>query len=373
MKILTCGVFDLLHIGHINFLKKLKKENGKLIVLIHSDRFVCSYKRKPIINEIDRLELIKNVKFIDQAFINDEDYISDDIITKYNIDKIYHGIDIENKNIWDYYYHIPININIMNYIPYDNNYISTTQIINKIINNNNNNNNYEDRYTKKNILDSEILYGKGLQSPASYNILNEIIPNNKYKKILEIGCGLGGNCNYLSNKYINSDIIGIDISKNMIDICNERNTNSKIKYIESDYKDLILINKFNLIFCRDVCIYLYTEQKYKFLKKVRSELEDNGIFVLIDYCVGNIINNDFTNYYMNRKWNIISVPFYKKLLNDTGFTLIDDGDLTNNYIDYFKILNKDIPDNIIDNLNKKLLFLKNRNFEWHYFVLKKDN
>ena len=29
MIILSCGVFDLLHIGHINYLKKIKKDNDK--------------------------------------------------------------------------------------------------------------------------------------------------------------------------------------------------------------------------------------------------------------------------------------------------------------------------------------------------------
>lgn len=39
---------------------------------------------------------------------------------------------------------------------------------------------------------------------------------------------------------------------------------------------------------------------------------------------------------MNRKWNIINIPFYKKLLTDVGFTILDDSDISNNYIDFFK-------------------------------------
>ena len=42
MNILTCGVFDLLHISHTDFLNKIKKKGDNLIVLIHSDRFVSS-------------------------------------------------------------------------------------------------------------------------------------------------------------------------------------------------------------------------------------------------------------------------------------------------------------------------------------------
>jgi cytidyltransferase-like protein len=74
--ILTCGVFDLIHSGHIKFLNKIKSENGKLIVLIHSDRFVASYKKnRPIINENDRLLMIQSLKIVDECFISDDDYI----------------------------------------------------------------------------------------------------------------------------------------------------------------------------------------------------------------------------------------------------------------------------------------------------------
>ena len=363
MNILCCGVFDLIHIGHIRFLNKIKKINDTLIILIHSDRFVATYKRQPIINENQRLELIQNIKCVDKAFIDDNEYLTQDSITTYNINKVIQATN--DHNSWSYYYHIPMALNIMDFINY-NNIISTTNIIHKI--QSITGDDYNDRYTKENILKSEKLYGYGWQSVDGESILENIVPKNKYKNILEIGSGLGGNSNYLSNKY-NGNITALDISKHMIDICNERNTNTNIKYILTDYKDFSTDNTYDLILCRDVFMYCHTEQTYNHLKKIKSQLIKGGIFILIDYCRGDIENKDFTTYCMNRKWNIINIPFYKKLLTDVGFTLLDDSNISNNYIDFLKQIPSDIDIHVKDNLHKKITYLKNNNFEWHYFVL----
>ena len=112
MNILACGVFDLIHMGHINFLNKiLKNDNDKLIILVCSDRYVSTYKRLPIINENLRLDMIRNIKCVSNAFIDDNEYVTEDIIIKYNINKVYQAID--NYNNWNYYYHIPIKMEII--------------------------------------------------------------------------------------------------------------------------------------------------------------------------------------------------------------------------------------------------------------------
>jgi phosphoethanolamine N-methyltransferase len=365
MNILTCGVFDLIHIGHINFLQRIKKDNDKLIVLLHSDRFVSTYKRLPIINEKDRLQMLQNIKCVDDVFIDDNDYLTGYILEEYKIDKVYHA---SSSNTWSYYFYIPIQRSMMEFIDYDNTTISTTSIINKI--NGISETDYKNRYTRENILESEKFYGKGYQSPLGNILLDKVLPNNNFKNILEIGSGLGGNCNYLSDKH-KCSITGIDICKDMIDICNERNTETNIQYIVSDYKDYETTNKYDLIVCRDVFIYLYTDKKYKYLQKVKSQLSENGVFVLIDYCRGENNSEQFKEYCMNRKWNVVDVPFYKKLIVDSGFTINDSDSLSQDYIDYGEHKKNDImiSDDVKSNLELKLGYLKDKSFEWHYFIL----
>lgn len=86
------GVFDLYHRGHVELLKKAKDLGNKLIVAINSDKIVTDYKREPIFNEEDRLELVRSCKYVDEAFII-HDFDNKEYIKKLNIDIIVHGDD----------------------------------------------------------------------------------------------------------------------------------------------------------------------------------------------------------------------------------------------------------------------------------------
>ncbi len=65
------GVFDLLHVGHIRVLKEAKKHCDHLTVCVINDAVAKSYKRQPIIEESQRLEMILVLKFTDTAYLID--------------------------------------------------------------------------------------------------------------------------------------------------------------------------------------------------------------------------------------------------------------------------------------------------------------
>ena len=92
----TVGVFDLFHIGHLNLIKKAKKNCDYLIVGVNSDKLVMQYKNKiPVIPEKERLEIIKSLKYVDEAvLINTRDKL--DAFKKYNFNKIFVGDDWKN-------------------------------------------------------------------------------------------------------------------------------------------------------------------------------------------------------------------------------------------------------------------------------------
>ncbi len=63
------GVFDLLHQGHIYFLKQAKKMGDKLVVIISRDTVVRSRKNiLPYQNEKTRLKNIKKLPFVYKAY-----------------------------------------------------------------------------------------------------------------------------------------------------------------------------------------------------------------------------------------------------------------------------------------------------------------
>ncbi len=96
--IITFGTFDLLHIGHINILKKCKTYGDKLIVGVSSDKL--NYKKKersPIYNEKDRMEIIKSLKFVDEVFLEESLELKKEYIKRYNADIFIIGNDWEGK------------------------------------------------------------------------------------------------------------------------------------------------------------------------------------------------------------------------------------------------------------------------------------
>lgn len=74
----TNGCFDVLHIGHSRYLKESKKLADVLIVGLNSDKSVRQLKgeidgiARPVNNELDRAELLAELKSVDYVVIFEE-------------------------------------------------------------------------------------------------------------------------------------------------------------------------------------------------------------------------------------------------------------------------------------------------------------
>lgn len=71
--VLAHGSFDLFHYGHLKYLQSAKKFGDKLIVSLTSDKFIRKGPNRPIFKEKERLEIIKSLKFVDDAFLSREE------------------------------------------------------------------------------------------------------------------------------------------------------------------------------------------------------------------------------------------------------------------------------------------------------------
>ena len=69
--ILTNGAFDLLHVGHIRYLRAAKQLGGKLVVAINSDESVRALKGdgRPIFPENERAEIVAALSDVDAVVI----------------------------------------------------------------------------------------------------------------------------------------------------------------------------------------------------------------------------------------------------------------------------------------------------------------
>lgn len=68
------GCFDLIHVGHLRFLKSAKKKGDVLVVGINSDSSTRKIKGKgrPIINEKQRAEILASFECVDYVTIFNE-------------------------------------------------------------------------------------------------------------------------------------------------------------------------------------------------------------------------------------------------------------------------------------------------------------
>lgn len=70
--VLTSGTFDLLHVGHLRYLKAVKDLGDIVVVLLSGDSRVRARKgqSRPIIPENDRAQMLDALKAVDYVFID---------------------------------------------------------------------------------------------------------------------------------------------------------------------------------------------------------------------------------------------------------------------------------------------------------------
>jgi len=73
--VFTNGCFDLIHVGHVDYLSKAKALGDVMIVGLNSDSSVMRIKgsKRPILNETERSFIISNLKPVDYVVLFDED------------------------------------------------------------------------------------------------------------------------------------------------------------------------------------------------------------------------------------------------------------------------------------------------------------
>jgi rfaE bifunctional protein nucleotidyltransferase chain/domain len=71
----TNGCFDILHVGHVRFLKAARALGDVLIVGLNTDRSVRKLKgeKRPIQSENDRAEILSSLGCVDYVCLFDED------------------------------------------------------------------------------------------------------------------------------------------------------------------------------------------------------------------------------------------------------------------------------------------------------------
>lgn len=67
----TSGVFDLFHVGHVNFLKNAKSMCDTLIIGVKEDDLIIDKGNIPVIPFLERSEIVRSIKFVDSVVPQD--------------------------------------------------------------------------------------------------------------------------------------------------------------------------------------------------------------------------------------------------------------------------------------------------------------
>ena len=66
-KVITDGTYDLLHVGHINLLRRARELGDYLVVVVSSDEFNAIKGKKAYYSFEDRKKILEAIKYVDEV------------------------------------------------------------------------------------------------------------------------------------------------------------------------------------------------------------------------------------------------------------------------------------------------------------------
>ena len=68
-KVLTVGVYDLLHIGHVNLFRRARAVGDQLVVAVQESEVVLKYKpeAKLVYTTEERMYMVKAIRYVDEV------------------------------------------------------------------------------------------------------------------------------------------------------------------------------------------------------------------------------------------------------------------------------------------------------------------
>ncbi len=96
-KVITYGTYDLLHVGHINLLRRAKALGDYLIVVVSSDEFNAIKGKKAYYSFEDRKKILEAIKYVDEVLPEYTWEQKIDDVVKNNVDVFVMGDDWKGK------------------------------------------------------------------------------------------------------------------------------------------------------------------------------------------------------------------------------------------------------------------------------------
>jgi glycerol-3-phosphate cytidylyltransferase len=95
--VITYGTFDILHIGHINLLRRARELGDRLVVGLSTDEFNRGKHKSALLNYDNRKIVLESIRYVDQVIPERDWEQKADDIRRYNVDLFVMGDDWAGK------------------------------------------------------------------------------------------------------------------------------------------------------------------------------------------------------------------------------------------------------------------------------------
>jgi cytidyltransferase-like protein len=123
-------VADLFHAGHVAFLEQARALGDELVVGIHSDEDVASYKRRPICTMEERIAVVAACSYVDEVLARAPLAVDEAWLDEHRLDLVVHGNDFDPTRL-ERFYPGAVRRGIVRTVPYTPG-ISTSEILDRI-------------------------------------------------------------------------------------------------------------------------------------------------------------------------------------------------------------------------------------------------
>lgn len=66
--VITYGTFDILHVGHINLLRRAREMGDRLVVGLSTDEFNRGKHKSSLLNYENRKAVLESIRYVDEVF-----------------------------------------------------------------------------------------------------------------------------------------------------------------------------------------------------------------------------------------------------------------------------------------------------------------
>ena len=145
----------------------------------------------------------------------------------------------------------------------------------------------------------------GLKGAGEWKALEKILPDFSGKTVLDLGCGYGWHCRYAA-EHGASDVLGIDISRRMLETAREKNSAGQIEYRQTAMEDLSFTDgSFDIVFSS--LAFHYVKDFTPLAASISRWLTPGGSFVFsVEHPVFTAYGNQ--DWYYDESGNILHFP-----------------------------------------------------------------